>query len=136
MPLVIATEGALRLLRVLADAWSVEYRLFQNDTVPSLESTVPSFVEATFSGYVGGQTPASWTNPVVQTNHAVSQGDGVSWTHDGGVMNNLIYGYFVLDTGTGDLLFAERDSSAPTLLEPGSPPYAIIPKFSFLSEFL
>lgn len=136
MPLVIASTGALRLLRVLADAWQPEYHLFQNDMRPSIGSQLPDFVEATFSGYVGGQTPATWSDPVIQANHAVTQGDGLHWDHDGGVMNNNVFGYFVVDVITGDLLYAERSPSAPTLMEPGSPPYAVVPAFSLLSEFL
>lgn len=89
-------------------------KLFQNNVTPSEPSVAASFTEATFSGYAPiPLTGASWGAASAGTIANIQR----TFTHDGGATANSIYGYYIVQATSGTLLFAERDASAPFLLQ-------------------
>lgn len=88
-------------------------KLFQSNTTPAESDTAATYTEATFSGYSSiALTGASW---------GTASGGSIAYaqqtfTHNGGATSNSIYGYFVIQTTSGTLLYSERDGAAPFTL--------------------
>lgn len=88
-------------------------KLFQSNTTPAESDTAATYTEATFSGYSSiALTGASW---------GAASGGSIAYaqqtfTHNGGATSNSIYGYFVIQTTSGTLLYSERDGAAPFTL--------------------
>jgi hypothetical protein len=135
--LVLPQVGALEFLQEYLTTYgtSAQYHLYQNNITPGQATVLADFVEADFSGYAGGINAANWSAPVIVSGHAKALANMISWTHNGGGVSNNIYGYYVL-AFNGALLWAERDPNAPRLMQPGSPPYQLIPALTSISEFL
>lgn len=89
-------------------------KLFKSNTTPSETDTAATYTEADFSGYAAATlTGSSWGSASSGT---ITYGSQQSFTHNGGVTSNSIYGYFVVQTTSGILVYAERDASAPFTL--------------------
>jgi len=121
MALVICDAGELRLLDLmLKTALDVDetftLHLFKNDITPDASSAVGDFTEADFTGYSSvSLLRATWTSAVTDTGVATTQygNSPLSWSCTGS--GNTVYGAYVLD-GNGDLVWAEKFSTARTLV--------------------
>jgi hypothetical protein len=121
MSLIVPDVGELYVLA----AWIAGYPpsnlkvyLYQNNYTPVQGSVVGSFTEATFSGYAS----VSFTlgTPTEVSNKAKSVATAASvFTHNGGGTANTIYGYYVKDGTTGDLVWAERFGSSQIMTNNG-----------------
>lgn len=134
--LVVPLVGDIDILSQLCVSYGWRMQLYQNNYTPVQGSTLADFVEADFSGYTGPQAIIGWSTPTIVSGHAKSLANMIQWTFGGGVTTNNIYGYYVISNTSGQLVFAERDPGAPKLMQPGSPPYQVIPAFTGISEFL
>jgi hypothetical protein len=86
-------------------------KLFTSNTTPAETDTEASYTEAAGFGYVdiGPLTPASWTiTPGAPTSAAYPE---QTFTFTGALGN--VYGYYVVQTTSGKILFAERFSTGP-----------------------
>jgi len=114
LSLKVTDVGELYLLDRLAsaemDAFTVH--LYKNDYTPVDGSVDTDFTEADFSGYAGGISLSTHATPSTVAGRATTTWTPKIWTHNGGGTSNLVYGYFVLNSG-GDVIWAERDPSAP-----------------------
>jgi hypothetical protein len=115
---------------------NLNYHLYQNDWTPGQPDVLANYVEATFSGYGGGQASSGWSTAVTVSGHGKVIGNLLQWNFSGGVTTNNIFGYYVVRGDTGKLLYAERDPRAPVLMQPGSLPYQVLPTLTDISEFL
>lgn len=112
--LIVTLAGAERLLaRTLSgftpDAHDMALRLYSNDYTPDVNSVLASFTEATFSGYFRQWLDSAlWGSPVTVSGKAESTYgvDPLAWTvTDAG---QTVYGYYVEESATGVVLWAER----------------------------
>lgn len=134
MPLVVTEEGDLEILgAVLVPSYYMG--LFQNNITPDPTLVLADLTPADFSGYNGLVQIDNWSTPVIVNGHAKSIASLIEWAHDGGVINNDIYGYYVVDATQTKLLWLQLDPNPPVVMQPGSPPYQVIPVFTFTSEF-
>lgn len=117
MSLIVPDEGEVRLLDMLTNAVgmsSVRLRLFKNNLTPAQGTVYSDFTEATFSGYASA-TPAFGAAATVSHKGTITDAASRSFTHNGGATSNTIYGYYVVDTGTSKVLWAERFSPSQAL---------------------
>src|SRR3569623_2047366 len=85
-------------------------KLFQSNTTPSDTDTAATYTEASFSGYAAATlTGTSWGSASGKSISYAQQ----TFTCNGGGVSNSVYGYFVVQSTSGILLYAERDGSAP-----------------------
>lgn len=111
--------------------WSA--RLFRNDRTPSIGDTAASYTQADFSGY-SGQQALAYGEPGFQNDRALMTALPLSWVHDGGPDDNLIFGVYVVD-GDGELIYAERDPRGPQWITAANPVYSYIGVFTDTSEY-
>ena len=107
--------------------------LFQNDLIPSLNTEIGDIVPADYAGYV--PLPLlGWSTPITVGDHAKSIANLLEYLYAGPGTENDVYGYYVFHSTTGLLVWLERDP-APFHFGPGSPPYQILPVYTWISEF-
>lgn len=136
MALVTPAVGECELLdKCLKDALSVDesytLKLYKTDVTPSGTSVAGDFTVADFTDYANKTlTRAGWSAAATVSNKAESEYAQQSWTC--GATGNTIYGYYVIGTTSGTLLWAEKFSSARVLAE--NDVLNLTPKFSLNSE--
>jgi len=91
-----------------------ELRLFQDDQTPSAGDQIADYDEADFSGY----STKSWGAASFDTDHAKHLSGPNDFVHNGGGIDNDIYGYWVHDGS--EVLLARRFNTAPIVMD-GSP---------------
>lgn len=93
-------------------------KLFVNDYTPVEGSVAGDFTEMSTQGYAAKTlTAASWVvTPGAPSSGAYAQ---QTWTFDGTGGSTIVYGYFVIDAGTGTIMFAERFTTPPTIANVG-----------------
>lgn len=134
--LVLANSGALRNLRVLLANSTLEIGLYQSDTQPERDSVLSDFAECDFSGYARKVVlPGDWQDPYLDHKQAKSIGPGLAWEFSSGAVENLIFGYFVIDQDTDELVWAERDPRGGFLMADGAQPYVVNLSYSVFGEF-
>lgn len=115
MALLIPDEGELEILdKCLKDALSVNenysLRLFKVNKTPDDSDVAVDYtaIEADFTGYVAKTlTRAGWGAAILVADTASSTyGTVQSWTATSA--GNIIYGYFVLGSTSGKLLWCEK----------------------------
>jgi hypothetical protein len=114
--LVFPAVGATWSLNKFLGAVDVWLHLYVNDVQPDGNSTLATFVEASWNTYapleVKTWTPAIWIN-----NQAAAQADPALWTLTSNIFAVQVYGYFATDSLTGPLLWAEYDPNGPVTLQ-------------------
>ena len=86
-------------------------KLFVNDYTPVEGSVAGDFTEMSTQGYAAKTlTAASWSSGAYAQQ---------TWTFDGTGGSTIVYGYFVIDAGTGVIMFAERFGTPPTIVNNG-----------------
>lgn len=90
-------------------AQDLSLRLYQNNITPSDTDTAATYTVANFTGYANiALTGASWN---AASGGSIAYGSQQTFTLTGG--SNSIYGYYVVQSVSGVLLYSERDPSAP-----------------------
>lgn len=114
MAYLVVNNGEIQYLQAIIDNLldGAVLSLYQNDHTPTELDAVTAYQEATFSGYVNvalNNWGAIFTDPA--DGAAKSLHDEVTFTHNGGPVPNVIFGYFVHKPAAG-LLFAEKFGTA------------------------
>jgi hypothetical protein len=106
---VMMDEGCRQALAAITAAFGGARRigLYQNDWTPARTDPISAVVPADFSGYDGLHDLLSWTVPVMDGDQAISFAAERLWTHNGGPVQNWIFGVYVVDAG-GLLVWADR----------------------------
>jgi len=121
----------------LFNSGDVEIGLYQNNYTPVITSGAGDFTPASFGGYSGTIVMTGWTasgGGWVTPRYIITHPD-VVWTADG-TSTNTIYGYYVLDGVSGDLLWAERRSGGGVVMGLASgQTYVVQPRYSRRSEY-
>jgi hypothetical protein len=113
MTLVVPNSAEILILEYILNKGvptELDIKLYTNDVTPAETDTVATYTEATGSGYTEQQlTPGSWS--ISPGNPTTSEHTQVSFTFTGAL--GLVYGYFVVRRGTGELMWAERFTNGP-----------------------
>jgi len=122
-----------RAARWVADGYAAG--LYQGDPLVSHVATIDDVIPATFSGYVGYQVLTTWTGAVMSFGEAVIQALPLTWTHNGGPVQNLIGGYYVVAPGPR-LAWIERRPDGPILVSRGVQALTLTPRYASRSKLL
>src|SRR5262249_55420012 len=129
--------GALKILDKLLAAYgnTLVMGLTKTDITPASGDTASTYTahEADFSGYAR-QTITTWGASTTVSGRATATATALTWTNSTGATGNNVYTYFVLD-GSGNLLWAERDATAPIDMGSAGRSYTITPTLTDKSEF-
>jgi hypothetical protein len=121
--LCIPSAGALALMNrfraVMFAGWPL-IRLYTNDLVPSQATVLGDLLEAPFDA-VGGPQTVPFLRParLNADGRAEIDAEPVSWVNSGTTDPFTVYGYYVTDAETTDLLWAERFPGATLMSSPG-----------------
>lgn len=129
--LIVPEEGQKKLLDMLVGATGftgVRLRLYKNNYTPVAGSVYSSFTEADFSGYAG-VTPSFSAATIVNGKGNIQDSAARDFTHNGGGTANTVYGYYVVESGSTKILWAERFPS-PLLMSVGGDKITITLSFS------
>jgi len=99
--------AVVQLLDMLLTHPTAYYHLYVSDITLGTDTTLPSFVEASFQGY-SPQRAYTWIDAYLQGDTAVSYADPIVWTCSADGPLQTVYGYFVTNYATGPLLWCER----------------------------
>lgn len=93
-------------------------KLFVNNVTPSEGDTAATYTEMSTQGYASkALTGASWVvTPGAPPSAAYSQ---QTWTFDGTGGATVVYGYFIVQAWSGELIGAERFDVPPTMSNNG-----------------
>jgi hypothetical protein len=134
MPVVVTYEGLRRLLAGSVKWEDLRVILYKNDRLPRTADTLADYVEADFSGYDGWKLLNVWTPPAIEFARSFSQSNLAIWTHNGGPVNNLIFGSALVDVDS-NLIAAERNKDAPRTVSPLTPILTYQAEVTYRSEF-
>ena len=135
MALVVPDEGEIELLKKLlkntADTEDYLLRLYQNNYTPSGATVIADFTEANFTNYAEKTVARNdWATPTTNlSNKAESSVTVQSWTC--GTVGNTIYGYYVICSVSGKVLWAEKFASTRIIAD--SDILNVTPKFNLSS---
>ena len=118
MALLVPNQGEEIILSLLVNKTAtytqqdLKLKLYSSNTTPGETDTEATYTEATFTGYSAVTlTGASWTITTgAPTSASYSQ---QTFTSSAGSQNQNIYGYYLVQTTSGKLVYAERFSDGP-----------------------
>ena len=137
MALVVLNQGEMYFLDSLRSnifvLGNLTLRLFKNNHTPTQTDDNSDYVEADFDGYASFPID-SWT-PVYLNGSGKAEIDEVNrvFVQSGVVVTNNVYGYYVTD-GAGNVIYAERDPSAPVAMNAPGKTYTVFGRFTLNSE--
>ena len=113
MALNVSDAGENAILEMIVNKTAAQnpvLKLYKNNITPSDTDTGATYTEATFGGYAAiTLTGASWNSAA---SGSISYGSQQTFTCNATATDD-IYGYYVVQTTSGILLWSERDASAP-----------------------
>jgi hypothetical protein len=91
-------------------------KLFKSNTVPAETDTEATYIEADFTGYAAiPLAHANWTiTPGAPTSAAYPE---QTFSSTAGAQSQNVYGYYVIQTVSGKILWAERFTGGPYLIQ-------------------
>lgn len=130
MTIVVPNVGEGRILNNFLNKVAPQdatLKLYTNNVTPAETDTASTYTEATGSGYAAKNlVAANWT----VTEGAPSDGTAAEQTFTfSGALGN-VYGYYLVQTSSGILLWAERFSSAPQVIQNDGDQIKITPKIT------
>lgn len=137
--LLVPDVGEVRLLeyvRARLNSGNIRIGLFASSHMPAAADVLSTYtaIEATFPGYATAET-ANWSVPAPDgTGRQFTQADFQVWTRGVGGSPESIFGYFIWDADSGDLLWAEADPNAPVPINSSGNTYTVRPRLTDRSE--
>jgi hypothetical protein len=102
-------------------------RLYSSNTTPAEADTVVTYTETTGGGYAAQNvTAASWT--VTPGNPSSAAHPEITFTFSGAAGN--VYGYYITQLTSGDLMWAERFNGAPFNIQNAGDEIKITPRIT------
>ncbi len=119
MALLVTNEGETIALKALLNhtaGQNLVLKLFKSNTTPAEADTVGTYTEADFTGYVSlTLTGSSWVvTPGAPTSAAYAQ---QTFTSSADQSAQNVYGYYLIQTTSGTLVYAERFTGAPFVIQ-------------------
>jgi len=118
MTLVIQDEGLKNKLESVRSTWNstaLKLHLYKTNVTPSTSPTVGSFTECDFAGYAA-QNIVTWGPAAVTSHVAKIVAAANTFTRSSTGAGQTVYGYYVTDSGSTLLQFAELDPGGPRTL--------------------
>lgn len=134
MALVLPDQGEVIVLSLLVNKTSsisqenLKLRLYKSNTTPSESHTESDYTVADFTGYADATlTGSSWT---VASSGGVTTAEypQVTFTSSANSQNQSIYGYYVVQASSGKLVYAERFSDGPYVINNDQDAIRVTPK--------
>lgn len=130
MALNVPDEGENLILEMLTNktaAQNLVLKLYKNNITPSDTDVTATFTEAVFPGYSAiTLTGASWG---AASGGTITYGSQQTFTCSGTATDD-IYGYFIIQTTSTKLMWAEKDASAPFAVRNSGDAVKITPTIS------
>jgi hypothetical protein len=103
-------------------------KLFKNNITPAETDTESTYTEADFTGYISiSLTGASWTiTPGTPSSAAAAEQTFTSTA----VQSQNVFGYYVVQTVSGKILWAERFTNGPYLIQNNGDLVKVTPQFT------
>ena len=116
MAIKVPDLAEIKALQAWIELDDLDLKLFKNNHVPADTDDASDYIEADFTGYVAEQlNQATWVYTPGAPGRA-TYGD-VVFSSTAGSQSQIVYGYYVVQRNTGDLMWAERfddnDPDAP-----------------------
>lgn len=130
MPLRIPNAGEVKFLESVLGVsapGTLSIRLFTNNITPADTDVLGTYTQSTGGGYSAQNlVPASWTiTPGSPTEAVYPQ---ITWTFTGASAS--LYGYYVVDTATNTLLWAERFTNGPYAITQAGDSIKVTPRIT------
>lgn len=119
MTLLAPQDGEVIALKALLNntaGQDQKLKLYKSNTTPANTDTAATYTESTFTGYAQASlSGASWSFTAANPSHA----DYAQQTFTSSANQTLenAYGYFVVQTTSGKILWAERFTGAPYAIQ-------------------
>ena len=139
MTLIIPTDRQLVLLNTclkiaLVDDETLSVRLYNNNNIPMLTDTVDDYSEADFTGYERKTLLRSgWGDAALNSNGVAQSTYSSTLDWLAGEIGDDLYGYFVVGSTSGKLLWVEAFSEVRHM-QNGST-LVITPRFTMRSDY-
>lgn len=119
MALLVTNEGEVIALKALLNhtaGQNLVLKLFKSNTTPAETDTAGTYTEADFTGYSAiTLTGSSWVvTPGAPSSAAYAQ---QTFTSSADQSAQNVYGYFLVQTSSGTLVYAERFTGAPFVIQ-------------------
>ena len=119
MALLVTNEGEVIALKALLNhtaGQNLVLKLFKSNTTPAEADTAGTYTEADFTGYSAiTLTGSSWTvTPGAPSSASYAQ---QTFTSSADQSAQNVYGYFLVQTSSGTLVYAERFTGAPFVIQ-------------------
>ena len=118
---VVPDEGELSILAALRTYANANYkvRLFASNTTPTSASVLADFTEASFAGYTSGGTAPVYAAPATVSGQGKMSASQITFTRSSTGTAQIIYGWYLVDTGTSKVVKAERFDAAISVSSSG-----------------
>lgn len=104
-------------------------KLFKSNTTPAEADTEATYTEADFTGYAAFNfVAANWTITAGAPTEAVYAEQ--SFTSTAGAQSQNVYGYYVVQAVSGKIMWAERFTNGPYLIQNNGDVIKVTPKFT------
>jgi len=125
--------GAMALLDFLTDELGTWIHLYTNDLTPYAGTVLTDFVEASFPGYAPVQVK-TWSVAMLQDGRAVTVSDPRTWTLPSAIPAVEVFGYFVTQGKSGALLWVERRTAGPIIMQNAGDQATVIPRLTLRGD--
>lgn len=135
MALVIAALDLTAQLEAIRTGYlgsSSKLKLFTNNHTPAVADTIASYTEATFGGYAEIALDA-WAAATYAAGVATILETLRIWTYSG-TPTNVIYGYYVTNSGGTQLRWAELAAGGPYTINTVGQILAVQPRYTFQNQ--
>lgn len=116
MALNVPDVGENKILEMIVNKTAPEnlvLKLFSSNTTPADSDTAGTYTEATFTGYSAiTLTGATWS---AASGGSIAYSAQQTFTASGTPSGN-VYGYYIIQTTSGVLIWSERDANAPFVI--------------------
>jgi hypothetical protein len=132
MTVVVPNVGEDLVLQLLFNkiaAGDPVIRLFSNNITPAETDIRATYIEATFVGY-GAITSVNTDWTIVQGNPTIATSIEYSFLKGPPPPTETIFGYYVTRSGAGELLWAERFTNGPYVVEKGGDEIRVVARFT------
>jgi hypothetical protein len=113
MALVVVDQAENLILEMIVNktaAQELDLKLFKSNTTPAETDTEATYTEADFTGYA--EIALAGSDWAAASSSSIATSAQKTFTASG-TPSGDVYGYYLVQTTSGKLMWAERDASAP-----------------------
>lgn len=133
--LVLPNQGEAIALDLLVHkgvytSYDLTLKLFKSNTTPANSDTEATYTEADFTGYADVDlVAANWT--ITPGSPSLAEAAQQTFTSSAGSQNQPVYGYYLVQTTGGKLVWAERFTDGPYTIVNLNDVIKVTPKITF-----